>query len=108
MRTILAVGGVLALVAGGVLAIGLIAGATAAADDTCPPAAAPTASAQALRAGNPAAAATLPAIGTGAVCQPATGPVGAGGGSRAPRVVPTRRSIRGTSPPTRSSTTPPR
>ena len=78
MRTILAVGGVLALVAGGVLAIGLIAGSTAAADDTCPPAAAPTASAQALRVGNQAAGA-LPVIGTGAVCQPATDPVGAGG-----------------------------
>ena len=83
MRTILAVGGVLALAAGGVLAVGLIAGATAAADDTCPPAAAPTASAQALRAGNPAAAHRCRRSAPGAVCQPATDPAGAGGGGGA-------------------------
>ena len=107
MRTLLAVGGVLTLAAGGVLAIGLIAGATAAADDNCPPATAPTASAQALRAGNPAAA-TLPTIGTGrGVPTGHRARVGAGGGT-ARRVVRTRRSIRGTSPPTRSSTTPTR
>ncbi|HEY7815976.1 MAG TPA: hypothetical protein VIC62_22215, partial [Nakamurella sp.] len=77
MRTLTAVGGALALAAGGVLAIGLIAGATAVADDNCPAATAPPAAAQALRAANPA---IPPAIGTGTVCQPATGSVRAGGG----------------------------
>lgn len=84
MRAIIVVGGVLTLAAGGVLAIGLIAGATAVADDTCPTTA-PTATAQALRAGNgnpvtaTASTTTVPTIGAGPVCQPATGSGGGGG-----------------------------